>query len=221
MATLDADDGVDVVVLTGSDPAFCAGVDLKEAGESGGGVLADLTALPPRGLFDAMSKPVIGAVNGPAATGGLELALTCDFLIASDRAAFADTHARVGILPAGGATVRLARWIGLPRAKQMSLTGAYVRAEQALAWGLVTEVVPHEQLLPRSLEIAGEIAAAPADVVRRLRDVYDRGAAVSEDEAWDIERSAAMQFAAEGGYDPANIEGRRADVIERGRDSVS
>ena len=215
MATLDADDGVDVVVLTGSDPAFCAGVDLKEAGERGG-VLADLTALPPRGLFDAMSKPVIGAVNGPAATGGLELALTCDFLIASDRAAFADTHARVGILPAGGATVRLARWIGLPRAKQMSLTGAYVRAEQALAWGLVTEVVPHEQLLPRALEIAGEIAAAPADVVRRLRDVYDRGAAVSEDEAWDIERTAAMQFAAEGGYDPANIEARRADVIERG-----
>src|SRR5688500_2602229 len=109
MAELDADEGVDVVVLTGSDPAFCAGVDLKEAGEAagGGGVFADLTKLPPRGLFDALSKPVIGAVNGPAATGGLELALTCDFLIASERAAFADTHARVGILPAGGATVRL------------------------------------------------------------------------------------------------------------------
>jgi enoyl-CoA hydratase len=218
MAELDADAGVDVVVLTGSDPAFCAGLDLKEAGE-GGGVLADLSVVPPRGLFDAMSKPVIGAINGPAATGGLELALTCDFLIASERAAFADTHVRVGILPAGGATVRLTRWIGLPRAKQMSLTGAYVRADQALDWGLVTEVVPHERLLPRALEIAAEIASAPADIVRRLLDVYDQGAAVSEDEAWDIERSAAMAFAAEGGYDPAEIERRRADVITRGRDA--
>jgi enoyl-CoA hydratase len=101
----------------------------------------------------------------------------------------------------------------------MSLTGAYVRAEQALAWGLVTEVVAHDELLPRALEIAREIASAPPEVVRRLRAVYDQGAAVSEDEAWDIERSAAMAFAAEGGYDPAEIERRRAEVIAHGREA--
>jgi enoyl-CoA hydratase/carnithine racemase len=132
-------------ILTGTDPAFCAGVDLKEAG-SDGGVFAHAHELPARGLFDDTEKPVIGAINGATATGGLELALTCDFLIASEHARFADTHSRVGVQPGGGVTVRLARWIGVPRAKQMSVTGNYLDAPTALAWGLVNHVVPHEQL---------------------------------------------------------------------------
>ena len=90
----------------------------------------------PRGIIrfehGAKTKPLIGAVNGPAVTGGLELALNCDFLVASSLASFADTHARVGVMPGGGLTVVLPQWIGVPRARQMSITGDYVLAKQAL-----------------------------------------------------------------------------------------
>ncbi|MDT5202846.1 MAG: enoyl-CoA hydratase, partial [Mycobacterium sp.] len=116
LAEAEADEGVDVVILTGSDPVFCAGLDLKELG--------DQTALPdisPR--WPSMSKPVIGAINGAAVTGGLELALYCDILIASEHAKFADTHARVGLLPTWGLSVRLPQKVGVGLARRMSLTG--------------------------------------------------------------------------------------------------
>ena len=99
-----ADDDVDVIILTGADPAFSAGVDLKEAGtrsESDAAVRLEHGPLPPT------DKPIIGAVNGYAVTGGIELALACDWLIASERASFADTHSRVGVMPGWGLTVLL------------------------------------------------------------------------------------------------------------------
>ena len=117
----DADEGVDVVILTGADPVFCAGLDLKELG--------DTTALPdisPK--WPPMSTPVIGAINGAAVTGGLELALYCDILIASENARFADTHARVGLLPTWGLSVRLPQKVGVGLARRMSLTGDYLSA---------------------------------------------------------------------------------------------
>ena len=108
MRDLDAEDGVDVVVLTGADPAFCAGLDLKELGA---GHLDEPDDQSPvrNSPFPAMSKPVIGAVNGAAITGGFEVALRCDLLVASERAAFADTHARVGIMPGWGGRARCRR----------------------------------------------------------------------------------------------------------------
>ena len=84
-------------------------------------------------------KPVIGAINGAAVTGGLELALSCDFLIASEQATFADTHSRVGVMPGGGMSIRLPQLIGINRARQMSLTGNFVHAATARDWGLVDE----------------------------------------------------------------------------------
>src|SRR5690606_20981276 len=101
-----------------------------------------------RGPFPDMETPVIGAVNGVAITGGFELALACDFLVASEQARFADTHARVGIMPGWGLTVLLPEAIGFRRAKEMSTTGNFLDAQTALAWGLVNHVVPHAELLP-------------------------------------------------------------------------
>src|SRR5207244_8761096 len=121
---------VDAVIVTGSDPAFCAGVDLKEAASGTAAsapprLAGDGPARDSNGLFrflPVISKPIIGAINGTAVTGGLEVALQCTFLVASERARFADTHARVGVMPGGGITVLMAQSIGLRRAIEMSLT---------------------------------------------------------------------------------------------------
>lgn len=130
-----AADDVDVVILTGADPVFCAGLDLKELGDT-----TELPDISPK--WPAMTKPVIGAINGAAVTGGLELALYCDILIASEHAKFADTHARVGLLPTWGLSVRLPQKVGVGLARRMSLTGDYLSASEALRAGLVTEVGP-------------------------------------------------------------------------------
>ena len=142
---LDADDGVAAIVLTGADPAFCAGLDLKELAE-GGEALSETGATgdesTTRGPIPAITTPLIGAINGVAITGGFEVALACDFLVASERARFADTHARVGIMPGWGLTVLLPEAVGLRRARELSATGNFLDAETALAWGLVNHVVP-------------------------------------------------------------------------------
>src|SRR5882757_5101570 len=143
----EADDDVDVVILTGADPVFCAGLDLKELGDT-----TELPDISPQ--WPPMNKPVIGAINGAAVTGGLEFALYCDILIASEQARFADTHARVGLLPTWGLSVRLPQKVGVGMARRMSLTGDYLSAADALRAGLVTEVVPHDQLLRAAREVA-------------------------------------------------------------------
>ena len=120
-------------------------------------------------------------------TGGLELAMCCDFLIASERARFADTHARVGVMPGGGMTIRLPQLVGLDRARRMSLTGDYIDAETARDWGLVVEVVPHESLLPRAREVAATIASIPSEYLTELRRGYDEIGALSGREAFVAE----------------------------------
>ncbi len=151
------------MVLTGADPAFCAGVDLKDLSREDRSVQKDRLANPARhvGMIPPHETPIIAAVNGAAVTGGFEIALNCDFLIASERARFSDTHARVGVMPGGGLTVRLPQLIGPDRARRMSFTGDYIDAQTAYDWGLVVEVVPHESLLPRALEIAAAVVSIP------------------------------------------------------------
>lgn len=214
---LDADDDVDVVVLTGADPAFCAGLDLKEiaAGK------ADLRSGPAqrRGPIPPLAKPLIGAVNGPAVTGGLELALACDFLVASERARFADTHARVGVMPGWGLSVLLPQAVGIRRARQMSTTGNYVDADTALAWGLVNEVVPHERLLERCRELGADIVSNDQAGVRYLMAGYDEVSETTAEEGWEIE-SARSRAWLEGGLDPAEVGRRRSRIIDRGRSQL-
>jgi enoyl-CoA hydratase len=220
----DANDDVDVMILTGSDPAFCAGVDLKEFGsgqvqqgegfaEVGDGRTTFRGALPPH------AKPLIGAINGVAVTGGFEVALNCDFLIASDRARFSDTHARVGVMPGWGLTVLLAQRIGIARAKQMSATGNYVDAATACAWGLVNEVVPHEELLPYCRKLAADIVSNDQAGVRRMIQTYNEVTGTTIDEGWKIEAKVSREW--EGaGFDPAAIEARRRQVVARGREQI-
>jgi enoyl-CoA hydratase len=220
----DEDDDVDVMILTGADPAFCAGVDLKEFGageveqgegfaEVGDGRGRFRGALPPH------TKPLIGAVNGVAVTGGFEVALNCDFLIASDRARFSDTHARVGVMPGWGLTVLLAQRIGVARAKQMSVTGNYIDAQRAYEWGLVNEVVPHEGLLPYCRQLAADVVSNDQLGVRRMLRTYNEVTGGTVDDGWEIEARVSREW--EGpGFDPASIEARRMKVVERGRRQI-
>jgi enoyl-CoA hydratase len=217
----DADDGVTAIVLTGTDPAFSAGVDLKELGAGGGDASATVAAdTNRRGPFPDLAKPVIGAINGVAITGGFEIALNCDFLVASDRAAFADTHARVGIMPGWGLTVLLAEAVGVRRAKEMSTTGNFVDAQTALSWGLVNHVVPHDDLLPTARKLATDIASNDPAGVRRMLRTYDEGSLMTGDQAWDLEGEVSRSWLA--GRDIAGqVEGRRGAVMERGRSQTS
>ena len=211
MAAMEADGAVEVVVLTGADPAFCAGLDLGELGSAG------LPASPaaPR-FWHPMTKPVIGAVNGPAVTGGFELALQCDFLVASERARFGDTHARVGVVPAGGMSVLLPQAVGVRKAMQLSLTGTFLDAHEARAWGLVVDVVAHDELLPAVRAMAAEIAANDRVAVRTMLDEYKRTAETTIAGGWEVERDVARGFYRER-FDPAAVEQRREAVIEKGR----
>ena len=156
LAQADADPAIGCVIVAGAGGCFSAGVDLRESRAEPGPIVRP----HPGEALRAMTKPVIAAVDGPCVTGGLEIALSCSFIIATDRARFADTHAKVGLFPAWGQSALLPRAIGLRRARQMSLSGLFVDAPTALAWGLVNEVVPAGALLPRCLELAVGIAAA-------------------------------------------------------------
>ena len=171
---LFADDGdLAAVVLTGAGDAFSAGVDLKELGGESGSTSAtgSLAAsdLDMVGAMRACHVPIIGAVNGVAITGGFELALACDVIYASTAARFADTHARVGILPTWGMTVRLPRLIGLARAKELSFASQFLDAETAERWGLVNRVFSPEALLPAAVALANEVAFADVPTVRALK----------------------------------------------------
>lgn len=220
-----AADDVDVVILTGTDPAFCAGLDLKELGsDTGGGSVADTqptaeTPVAERGPLPPGPKPVIGAINGAAITGGFELALACDFLVASDRARFADTHARVGIQPWWGLSVLLPQAIGLRRAREMSATGNFCDAQKALEWGLVNHVVPHHDLLPFTRGLAADIASSDQRAVRQIYATYAAGSLVSAGEACLVESDAAAAWQGQG-LDPAEIERRRQGVVDRGRSQL-
>ena len=211
LADAEADDTVDVVIVTGADPVFCAGLDLKELGNT-----TELPDISPK--WPAMRKPVIGAINGAAVTGGLELALYCDVLIASENARFADTHARVGLLPTWGLSVRLPQKVGIGMARRMSLTGDYLSAHDALRCGLVTEVVAHDDLLPAARRIAASIVGNNQKAVRALLDSYHRIDGVATDAALWIEAESARQWMRDTSGD--DIAASRASVIERGRAQV-
>jgi enoyl-CoA hydratase/carnithine racemase len=209
----DEDGEVRVLVLTGADPAFCAGLDLKEAARDSAAYSRQFAENNCITQVSRVSKPVIGAVNGPAFTGGLEIALGCDFLVASERAVFADTHARVGVLPGGGLTARLPRLVGAGYARRMSFTGDVVDAAEALRVGLVTEVVQHDRLLARAGELARAIAEIPPRTIGALKRVYVEGGAGVVDPALEAEQRAAGQVRPE--WD--SVDERRRAVTERSR----
>ena len=171
----DADASVAGIVITGRGQSFCSGIDLE--------CFSTDNLLNPRGdgrgmleVFGDIKKPIIGAVRGYAITGGFELALNCDFLLADPTACFMDTHAKLGIHPGWGMTQLLQQAVGRPRALQISLTGEKIHAQKALDWGLVNEVVETDKLLERCfalVEMMGANNRPMVQTVKRLIEAQD------------------------------------------------
>jgi len=219
LSALDADPAVKVIVLTGAgDRAFTAGLDLKELGEDPDGLKAANATEPsenPAWAVIACKKPVIGAINGVAITGGFEVALACDVLICSTRARFADTHARVGITPGWGLSQKLSRLIGPYRAKELSLTGNFLDAETAYAWGLANRVVAPEDLIPVALKLASDMAQIELGMLTTYKAMIDEGYEISLREGLELEQ--ARSRAHNKGVTPDMVEQRRAGIQARGR----
>jgi enoyl-CoA hydratase len=187
VAAVAATQNARCIVVTGADPAFCAGLDLRNLGTDR---LADLPSFI-RAVADS-AVPVIAAVNGPAVTGGFEIALACDFIVASERAAFADTHVRVGVYP-GPVLVDLPRRVGMAMAREMSMTGNFVDAATALHIGLANHVVPHEELLPFVVELASAIAEQDPAMIAAMRRGWDATGGLPPHEAHRRHYAIAME----------------------------
>lgn len=173
--------GLRVVIVTGSGRAFCAGGDLVEfeaALKAGGTRLVDTLRYNQDviQMVEDLPVPVVAAVNGVAVAGGLEMLLACDIVIAAEGARIGDGHARYGVVPAGGATVRLAEKIGPLRASQLFFTASLIDAGTAAAWGLVNETVPGERLMERARELAREICRCSPQALRHIKQLTGPGA---------------------------------------------
>jgi enoyl-CoA hydratase len=199
----DEDDAVSVIVLTGADPAFCVGLALEDFESEGRREAMAAAVFSSSRPWEPTAKPVIGAVNGVAERGGLELALHCDLLIASERASFADTHASLGLVPALGLTALLPRAVGSGWARRMSLSGRSISAAQALAIGLVTEVVAHDELLPSVCRLASEIAHRPPEAVRAVTGSYRAAAEEDVDGSLRIELETHLRLLEDAPAGPA------------------
>ena len=189
-------DDIKVAVITGNGKSFCSGIDLAVIGKE--------NIFDPRGdgrdlpdIIGECRKPVIAAVNGHAITGGFEIALNCDFIIASDQAVFADTHAKVGIHPGWGMTQLLQQAVGIRMAKQMSLSCRFVDSAEALRIGLVNEVVPHENLLSRVLEICSEIASTQYGMMMTVKSLIENKNRTDFNSSYEFERSEFRKFVEE------------------------
>lgn len=220
MRELAADDSIRAIILTGAGTrAFTAGLDLKELGADTSNLgAANATSADenPVKAIELCPQPVIGAINGVAITGGFEVALACDIRIASTGARFADTHARVGVMPGWGLSQKLSRLIGISRAKELSLTGNFLDAETACQWGLVNRVVAPEALLPAAQALARDIASADPAMVRAYKALIDDGFALPFGEAMALEQSRSS--AANRSVSADEVEARRLGVMERGRE---
>ncbi len=198
------------LVITGADPAFCAGLDLRNLGTD---KLVDL----PR-FIDAVAHsevPTIAAVNGAAVTGGFEVALACDFIVASDRARFADTHVRVGVYP-GPVLVDLPRRVGMAKAREMSMTGNFVDAETALRIGLANHLVAHGDLLPFALDLAGAIAEQNPDMLRTMRRDWNETGGLPWRDAHRRHREISVE-AGFGGSGRDTLQANMSAVVARAK----
>jgi len=214
---ISQDSDIRAVIVTGAgERAFTAGLDLKELGEQGLGAATDQNpARNPCRALESLDVPVIGAINGVAITGGFELALACDVRIASTNARFADTHARVGIIPGWGLSQKLSRFIGLSRACELSFTGQFLDAQTACDWGLVNHVYGPDDLMPKARALAQDMASIDPEFLKAYKRLIFNGYNRDFGDAMALEKQTTDAWNAN--VTAEEVEQRRLAVIERGR----
>ena len=172
---LEMDDDVRVVIVTGAGDAFCAGADLSEFETDNAKIRKALVRVKrePQRILN-FEKPIIGAINGVSAGKGSQMLLQFDLMVASDKASIAWPAANLGMI-APYASIRLASEVGRFRAKEVLMTSRYLTAEEAYQWGLVTRVVPHEELMDAAMELANKIKSMPPLVIKTTKEAINRG----------------------------------------------
>jgi enoyl-CoA hydratase len=223
MQELRDDPEAQVVIITGAGRAFCAGLDLRELGEDAktesGALVRDGTNVSFISVIEDMNVPVIAAVNGFAVTGGFEMVLACDMIVAAEDAQFADTHARVGVMPGGGMTARLPRAIGIRKAKEFSLTGNYLSAREGERMGLVNRVVAPGQAVTEARVLATQILSANQSIVRQLKKLYELTTRATLQDGLRIEQEFFRAYNSNSNL--KDFDQQREAVMERGRSQKS
>ncbi|MDQ0468636.1 enoyl-CoA hydratase-related protein [Labrys wisconsinensis] len=218
LAVAEADGSIGCVVLTGAGRAFAAGADIHDMLARGLASYADPERLASWRAIEAFAKPMIAAINGYALGGGLELALLCDILLASEVARFATPEIKLGSFPGDGGTQRLPRLVGQSFAMQMVLTGAMVDAVLAERKGLVSEVLAAERLLPRALEIAGDIACRSVAITPLAKRAVRAAAEAPLAEGLAIEHALVVDsFATEDRTEGLRAFAEKREPVFRGR----
>ncbi|MFC2006155.1 enoyl-CoA hydratase [Chloroflexota bacterium] len=211
---VEKDEEVDVLIITGAGRAFCAGRDLKDA-------LQHIQIRQPTVKVEEKIRnlpiPTICAVNGYAITGGLELVMSFDIIIASENARFADTHARAGLFPGGGMSQMLPRLIGPNKAKELSFTGNYLSAQEALQFGLVNRVVPPAELQSVAEGIAQDILSCNQEAVRKMKYLINKGVRTTLEAGFVLEQLERFRWHESRRLEPKEIEQTREQVLQRGR----
>eukprot|EP00899_Mesostigma_viride_P018712 jgi/Mesvir1/26842/Mv20595-RA.1 len=194
--SLRGDNTVRVAILTGAGRGFCAGIDLSAAQTvfQGDDVANSNQENDPVVQMEACPFPIIGAINGHAVTGGFEIALACDILVASTTAKFADTHCKFGLMPAWGLSQKLPRLIGANRAREVSFTAQPIDAEIAERWGLVSRVVAPDQLMPLAMRLAEQIVGNHGGLVRGYKSVLQDGLAGTLESGRRLEVARAKAY---------------------------
>lgn len=188
--TAAADERVRTIVLTGGEQCFVAGADIREFAQAGA---IDMYRRHTEYLWAAIAgcpKPVIAAVNGFALGGGCELAMHCDIIVAGKSARFGQPEVKLGLMPGAGGTQRLIRAVGKFQAMRIALTGCLISAPEALAMGMISEVVDDERTLSRAIEMAADIAALSPLAVAQIKEVMLLGADLPLESALALERKA-------------------------------
>ena len=173
LETLDRDEGIGCIILTGSERAFAAGADITEMANA---TVVDQMSSDQFSRWDRVrriKKPIIAAVSGWALGGGCEIALMCDMIVASETARFGQPEINIGIIPGAGGTQRWAQLVGKARAMEICLTGDPITAEEAKAWGLVNRVVPVELYLEEAKTLARKVASKPPLAVRQAKEAVN------------------------------------------------
>lgn len=214
---LEKDDSVQVVILTGAGRAFSAGMDLGEFGQPSDEAGRDSEGghLNVYSIVENFPKPIIAAINGFAVTGGFEIVLSCDILLAAKSAKFADTHGLVGILPGAGLSQKLSRIIGMPRAMALSLTGEYISAQEAFNYGIVSHILDEDALLPKAWKMAKKIASMNPETIYKLKHLIKEGAKQNLGEGLALEKEFNATWMAQGHGE--KVASRKTGVMERGR----